>query len=965
MSMSVAELVVRVVGDTADATRKLAQLNNEVQSGATKAEQAAKRSQAAMDQLGRAAQVGGAAVLGALGLATKSAAEYDQALRNVTSLSGSSEAQFKKLSASVMALAADPQIRQGPKDLATALYDVVSSGFEGEKAMEVLKVAAMGASAGMTDTKTAAGGLMAVLNSGIGGVTSAKQGMDVLFQIVNRGVVNFKELSGSIGAVLPIAAKAGISLQEIGAGIAVSTKQGQSGAEAINDIQNLITKIIRPSDEAAKRMRALGISFGLPALQAKGLSGVLAEITQKTQGNQQVLARLFPDMQAFRGLLALTANGGKNYVQELEAMRHASDGVGATQKALTEQNKGAMAQWQLLRKELEILGIKAGQVLLPTLRQIVQALTGFARTFQQLSPGMQSFSVKFAAIAASVAVVLRPIMSLVQALGALRGAFTGVGTAGAAGMSRFLGPLGTIGGMLAAGKAGNAAGDFLGDKMGLPKANGAMARPMPGFLNWMPDWMVPGGMYKMPKNPTPLLSGRPRGGPGFDALRVAPAVDIAHLTEQAKAKLQALDDALASMGIRAGTITSGKRSSSTIHSAHNSGQAVDIVTGGNMAQIAQQLQAMGFRAGFETKGQHNANGSVATGNHIHVTLGSGHIAGAKDAPSGVHPFKTGGAPIFGFDPDDDKVGRKKAKTPAQREAERFRDMMAGTNASIRDLKAGGDKSGFEKLKADFPLTDPAQLKTLFNAQQTRDALSGQRAAAKRAQEEQIRDTIRLKEALADSRAELTAASGKTDAYAQTMARLNLTTKTLTPEMKKLVGEIVKVGQQTERVHAFRQQMADLAQGTKNVFGQAFMSMNQGFKGFFGSIIAGFSNMLRQMAAEYLASALVRSLFGAAGGGGGKGSGLIGAFVGGLFGGGRAGGGSVSGGKSYLVGEDGPELVTMGGNGHVTPNRQLRAMGGHTFVFNVQTPNPEAFRHSMGQMFQDAHRHTTRMARRNG
>ncbi|MCM4080407.1 hypothetical protein [Paractinoplanes hotanensis] len=37
---------------------------------------------------------------------------------------------------------------------------------------------------------------------------------------------------------------------------------------------------------------------------------------------------------------------------------------------------------------------------------------------------------------------------------------------------------------------------------------------------------------------------------------------------------------------------------------------------------------------------------------------------------------------------------------------------------------------------------------------------------------------------------------------------------------------------------------------------------------------------------------------------------------------RASGGPVSAGRSYLVGERGPEVVTMGGNGHVTPNREL-------------------------------------------
>lgn len=42
---------------------------------------------------------------------------------------------------------------------------------------------------------------------------------------------------------------------------------------------------------------------------------------------------------------------------------------------------------------------------------------------------------------------------------------------------------------------------------------------------------------------------------------------------------------------------------------------------------------------------------------------------------------------------------------------------------------------------------------------------------------------------------------------------------------------------------------------------------------------------------------------------------------------RASGGPVSAGGTYLVGEQGPELLTMGGNGHVTPNGALKGLGG--------------------------------------
>lgn len=65
---------------------------------------------------------------------------------------------------------------------------------------------------------------------------------------------------------------------------------------------------------------------------------------------------------------------------------------------------------------------------------------------------------------------------------------------------------------------------------------------------------------------------------------------------------------------------------------------------------------------------------------------------------------------------------------------------------------------------------------------------------------------------------------------------------------------------------------------------------------------------------------------------------IGGFFSSLFGGGKAGGGSVLGGKSYLVGERGPEILHMGGNGFVQPNSAMSG-GGHTYV-NVKIGETE-------------------------
>lgn len=112
-------------------------------------------------------------------------------------------------------------------------------------------------------------------------------------------------------------------------------------------------------------------------------------------------------------------------------------------------------------------------------------------------------------------------------------------------------------------------------------------------------------------------------------------------------------------------------------------------------------------------------------------------------------------------------------------------------------------------------------------------------------------------------------------------------------------------------------------------------LNAAFESAFSGIVTGaksgkealadlFNNLADQLA-QAAFQGLNVGLFGEGG---------IGAVLSGFFGGGRAGGGPVMAGRSYMVGESGPELVTMGGNGYVTSNAALRSAvgaGGGTVI----------------------------------
>jgi hypothetical protein len=106
------------------------------------------------------------------------------------------------------------------------------------------------------------------------------------------------------------------------------------------------------------------------------------------------------------------------------------------------------------------------------------------------------------------------------------------------------------------------------------------------------------------------------------------------------------------------------------------------------------------------------------------------------------------------------------------------------------------------------------------------------------------------------------------------------------------------------------------------------ALNAEFESVFSGIVTGAKSGEEALADLFnsLADQLARSAF-AGLNTGLFGQGGIGAVLAPFFGGGRAGGGPVLAGRSYMVGESGPEMVTMGGNGYVTSNAALRSAVG--------------------------------------
>lgn len=155
-------------------------------------------------------------------------------------------------------------------------------------------------------------------------------------------------------------------------------------------------------------------------------------------------------------------------------------------------------------------------------------------------------------------------------------------------------------------------------------------------------------------------------------------------------------------------------------------------------------------------------------------------------------------------------------------------------------------------------------------------------------------------------------AGSEETYAEMIARTAAAVGAATVEQERLNAAVARTAET-------KQQLEGLAQSISGALGNAFVDAMTGAESFGaamrGAIAGVLADLARLIVQQTIYNALARSM------GLEQGPDMVSA-LGSLFGGARAAGGPVRPGKTYLVGEKGPELFSPGVGGTIVPNHQL-------------------------------------------
>ena len=349
--------------------------------------------------------------------AVKMSNDFENAMAKVSTIADTTATPMSTLKDQVIDLS--NAVGVGVSDIAEAQYQAISAGVDTAQSVNFVSTAVKAAKGGFTDTTTAVNGLTTVLNAYKKGADEATSVSDQMLIAQNFGKTSFGEMAGSMGKVIPIASSLDVSTQELFSSIAVLTKTGIGTSDSITGLKAAFSNILKPSSDAAKYAKSVGLEFNAAHLKSVGWSQMLQEIKEKTGGDTEAMGRLFGSTEALNSVLVLAGKGSEDFATAMEMMQSST---GATQAAYEKMLTPA-ERMNISINKLKNSLLKFGAAMTPVFSKIADIIGAVGDKLNGLSEGQVNAIVKIAAMAAAVGPVLITFGKMVTAVGKIKATF--------------------------------------------------------------------------------------------------------------------------------------------------------------------------------------------------------------------------------------------------------------------------------------------------------------------------------------------------------------------------------------------------------------------------------------------------------------------------------------------------------------------------------------------------------------
>lgn len=318
----------------------------------------------------------------------KVAAQFEQQMAKVAAVSGASDAELQKLTATARNLGATTN--WSASQAAEGMEFLAMSGFNTEQSIKAMPGMLNLASAGAIDLGAAADIASNVLTGFNLKASETGRLGDVLTNAFTTSNVDLRMLGETMKYVAPVAAATGVSLEQAAAMAGQLGNAGIQGSNAGTALRAVISRLSAPTGAAAKALKDLGIQTQDASGNLRSVPDILADMNNAmnvmgTATKQGITSAVF-GLEAASAATVLLGNAGSG---ELQKYTESLKKTGTATKVAAKQNATAMGSMRRLSSAVESIGITIGNVLLPplaTLAEMVAGAAGVIDNFAQQFP---------------------------------------------------------------------------------------------------------------------------------------------------------------------------------------------------------------------------------------------------------------------------------------------------------------------------------------------------------------------------------------------------------------------------------------------------------------------------------------------------------------------------------------------------------------------------------------------------
>lgn len=342
-----------------------------------------------LTSIGKKAALAGAAISGALGLAVKKGADFEQAISNAASVTGATGDEFEIAKEKLEALAKELGITTvfSATEAAEAMYDLASKGFDVanfslEELIPLLDLAAATQDDLTHATQTVTGTLRAYNLEN----DETTRIADVFTKVIGSSAATMDKLASSMAFVAPVANAAGVELEEMTAVLGKLFDANIDGSTAGTSMRRTIAELISPSDKLVGTLKRLGLTTEDINLETHTLTDIFD--TLKKRGFSAADAMDVFGQRAGPAVITI-AGLGKETNESITALRELNqklnDAGGTAANVAALQLSTLNGQTKLLKSAIEGVVLEIAGALIP---RLTEWATKGAELFQRVAKWM-------------------------------------------------------------------------------------------------------------------------------------------------------------------------------------------------------------------------------------------------------------------------------------------------------------------------------------------------------------------------------------------------------------------------------------------------------------------------------------------------------------------------------------------------------------------------------------------------